>query len=205
MPPAAAASAQEYTEAMEAVRRIVGVVFRPKAEWDRIAHEDTTYGTLVRRYIIPLSLLAPIATVVGMSVFDATWDAKQGYQVPAHEILAAGTATLFALILSVFALAGIFVLIAPMYGSSRNYRDALKVATFGAVPVMLAGATLLLPVMAIVGVVALVHSLFLFWLGAKEVLHVRRGEQAEFVGISILLLSVVSTIAGAAASGMGLF
>jgi hypothetical protein len=105
----------------------------------------------------------------------------------------------------VFALAGIFVLIAPMYGSSRNYRDALKVATFGAVPVMLAGATLLLPVMAIIGVVALVHSLFLFWLGAKEVLHVRRGEQAEFVGISMLLLSAASGIAGAAASALGLF
>jgi hypothetical protein len=190
---------------VEAVRRIVGVVFRPQAEWDRIANEDTTYGTLIRRYIIPLSLLAPIATVVGMSVFDSTWDAGQGYRVPAPQILGAGMATLFALILSVFALAGIFVLIAPMYGSSRNYRDALKVSTFGAVPVMLAGATLLLPVMAIVGVVALVHSLFLFWIGAKEVLHVRRGEQAEFVGISILLLSVVSTIAGAAASSMGLF
>ena len=92
-----------------------------------------------------------------------------------------------------------------MYRSSRNYQDALKVATFGAVPVMLAGATLLLPVMALVGVVALVHSLFLFWLGAKQVLHVDRGEQAEFVGIAMLLLSVAATIAGAAASALGLF
>ncbi len=190
---------------MEALRRIVRIVFRPRDEWDRIAQEDTPFRVLVSRYILPLSLLAPIATVVGMIVFDATWDAGQGYQVPAHEIVAAGTATLFASVLSVFALAGIFVLIAPMYGSSRNYRDALKVSTFGAVPVWLAGATLLLPVMAVVAVVALVHSLFLFWLGAKQVLHVKRGEQAEFVGISMLLLSVVSTVAGAAASGLGLF
>ncbi len=189
---------------MEALRRIYRVVFRPRLEWDRIAQEDTTYGTLIRRYIIPLALLAPIATVIGMSVFDAAWDAGQGYRVPPQAILGAGTATLFASILSMFALAGIFVLIAPMYGSSRNYLDALKVSTFGAVPVMIAGATLLLPVMAIVGVVALIHSLFLFWLGANVVLHVRRGEQAEFVGISILLLSVASTLAGAAASGMGL-
>ena len=189
---------------MEALRRIYRVVFHPRLEWDRIALEDTTYGTLIRRYIIPLALLAPIATVIGMSVFDTAWNAGQGYRVPPQQILGAGTATLFASIVSMFALAGIFVLIAPMYGSSRNYLDALKVSTFGAVPVMLAGATLLLPVMAIVGVVALVHSLFLFWLGAKAVLHVRRGEQAEFVGISILLLSVASTLAGALASGMGL-
>ncbi len=196
---------REYTALVEALRRIFRIVFQPRDEWGRIAHEDTAFGVLIRRYILPLSLLAPVATVVGMTLFDAKWDARHGYRVPAQEILAAGATTLFASILSVFALAGIFVLIAPMYDSSRNYRDALKVATFGAVPVMLAGATLLLPVMAIIGVVALVHSLFLFWLGASEVLHVRRGEQAEFVGISMLLLSVASTIAGAAASGMGLF
>ena len=195
----------EYTAAMQALGRIVRIVFRPRDEWESIAREDTTMAVLIRRYILPLSLLAPVATVVGMMVFDTAWDAGQGYRVPPQEILAAGTATLFATFTSVFALAGIFVLIAPMYGSSRSFRDALKVSTFGAVPVLLAGATLLLPVMAIVGVVALVHSLFLFWLGARQVLHVRHGEQAEFVGISVLLLSVASTIAGAAASGLGLF
>ena len=92
-----------------------------------------------------------------------------------------------------------------MYGSSRNYRDALKVSTFGAVPVLLAGATLVLPVMAIVGLVGLCHSLFVFWLGARQVLHVDQAHQTEFVGISLLLLSLVSTLAGAAASGVGLF
>lgn len=187
------------------LRRIYLLLFYPRAEWDEIARESIRVDTLVRSYILPLSLIPPIATVIGMKTFDASWNPAAGYQVPPDEIYAAGMATLLGSIGSIFLLAAIFRLIAPMYGSSRNYRDALKVATFGAVPVMLAGATLLLPVMAIVGVVALVHSLFLFWLGAKEVLHVRRGEQAEFVGISILLLSVVSTIAGAAASGMGLF
>jgi len=147
---------------VEALRRIYRVVFHPRLEWDRIAHEATTYGTLIWRYIIPLALLAPIATVIGMSVFDTAWDAGQGYRVPPQGILGAGTATLLASILSMFALAGIFVLVAPMYGSSRSYLDALKVSTFGAVPVMVAGVTLLLPVMAIVGVAALVHSLFLF-------------------------------------------
>lgn len=190
---------------VEALGRIVRIVLRPRKEWDLIASEDPPIDVLLRRYILPLALLAPIATSVGMRVFDAAWDGDQGYRVPAQEIFAAAATTLFASILSVFALAGIFVLLAPFYGSTRDYRVALKVATFGAVPVLLAGATLLLPVMAIIGVVAFVHSLFLWWLGAKQVLKVGRNEQAEFVGIAMLLLCVVSTIAGAAVSGMGLF
>jgi len=57
---------------------------------------------------------------------------------------------------------------------------------------MLAGATLLLPVMAIVATVGLCHSLFLLWVGVRRVLNVPRGAQAEFVGISVVLLTFVS-------------
>ena len=85
--------------------------------------------------------------------------------MPPEAIFAAGATTLFATIVSILVLAGIFVLIAPMYGSSRDYRSALKVSTWGAVPVLLASATLVLPVMVMLTVVALLHTLYLYWVG----------------------------------------
>ena len=189
---------------MHALRRIMRMVVSPSAEWGLIAREKTTVDSLIGRYVVPLSLLAPIASMIGMAVFNTSWSDGHGYRVPAQDILAAGATTLFASILSVPVLAGIFVLIAPMYGSSRDYGDALKVATFGTVPVMLAGATLFIPVMAMIGLVALVHSLFLYWQGARLILNVVPGQEAEFVGISMVLLCIVSIVAGAAASGAGL-
>jgi hypothetical protein len=186
-------------------QRILGIVLRPADEWDLIAREDTTVEELLRRFILPLSLLAPIASVIGMKFFDAGWDPDHGYLVPAQDIYAAGATTLFTSIVSIFALAGIFVLIAPLYGSSRNYLTALKVATFGSVPVLLAGVALLIPVLAIVGLIGFCHSLYLWWLGVRKVLNVGRNHQAEFIGISMLILVVVSTLAGASASAMGLF
>jgi hypothetical protein len=68
---------------------------------------------------------------------------------------------------------------------------------------MLAGATLLLPVMALVGLIGLCHSLFVWWLGVRQVLAVKRSDQAEFVGIAMVLLFIASTVAGAAASALG--
>lgn len=189
---------------METLRRAAGLIFRPRAEWERIAHESTTVDELLRRYILPLAALAPIASTVGMRIFDRTWDPVHGYLVPPESIFAAAAATYFASIASIFALAGIFTLIAPMFRCARDYRAALKVATYGAVPVLLAGATLVLPVMAMVGVIALCHTLFLYWLGADRVLHVPDGARAEFVGISIVLLGFASAVGGAIASGIGL-
>ena len=185
--------------------RIVSLLLRPQQEWEVIAREPIAIDTLIRRYIVPLSLLAPIATVIGMKTFDRSWDPTAGYLVPPDQIYATGAATLFAAVASIFALAAIFKVLAPMYGSSRDYGDALKVATFGAIPVLLAGATLLMPVMVMVSMVAVCHTLYLYWLGVARVLKVSAGAQAEFVGISMTLLGAVSTLAGAFASRLGLF
>ena len=139
-----------------------------------------------------------------MEVFDRTWDPDHGYMVPGDQIFASGATTYFAIIASIFALAGIFALIAPLFGGTRDYVAALKVATYGAIPVLLAGATLLLPAMIVVGMAGLCHTLYLFWLGVRRVLGVHRSGGAEFVGISMVLLSFVSVLAGAAASAIGL-
>jgi hypothetical protein len=189
----------------EVLRRVLTLILTPSEAWDEIASEPTSVDQLIVRYIVPLALLAPAATVFGMKTFDASWDPAHGYLVPPDAIWAAGAATLFATILSIFGLAAIFVLIAPMYGSSRDYRSALKVATYGAVPVLVAGATLVLPVMAMVTVVALCHTLFLYWLGVRRVLAVPDDARTEFVGISLVMLGGVSSIAGAALSSVGLF
>ncbi len=187
------------------LRRIYLLLFYPRAEWDEIARETIRVDTLVRSYILPLSLIPPIATVIGMKTFDASWNPAAGYQVPPDEIYAAGMATLFGSISSIFLLAAIFRLIAPMYGSSRDFVAALKVATFGAIPVLLAGALLVVPIFVIVSVVALCHTLFLYWLGVHHVLGVEAGAQAEFIGVSITMLGGASALLGAGASSLGIF
>jgi hypothetical protein len=189
---------------VETLRRIVYLIFRPKAEWALIAEEKTSVDALLRRYILPLALLAPIATMIGMKTFDREWDPLHGYLVPAGEIFAAGATTYFATVGSILALAAIFTLIAPMFGTARDFLAALKVATYGAIPLLLAGATLVLPAMAIVAMVGLCHTLFLYWLGVNRVLKVPAGSGAEFVGISIVLLAFASVLAGAAGSSIGL-
>jgi hypothetical protein len=189
---------------MATLRRIARLLLRPRAEWERIAAESTTVDALLRRYILPLAALAPIATTIGMRTFDRAWDPVHGYLVPPEGIFAAAATTYFATVGSVFALAAIFTLIAPMFRCPRDYLRALKVATYGAIPVLLAGATLVLPVMAIVGVAALCHTLYLLWMGAGRVLHVPDGARAEFIGISVVLLALASGLAGAFASGIGL-
>ena len=63
---------------MATLHRIFHLIVRPLDEWDRIAGERTSVDALLRRIILPFSLLAPIATVIGMNLFDQTWDPMRG-------------------------------------------------------------------------------------------------------------------------------
>jgi hypothetical protein len=188
---------------MEILRRIVCLILFPRTEFRQIATETPSVDRLIRHYILPLSLLAPIATVVGMKTFDAAWDPLHGYTVAAEQVFAAGATTLFASIGSVFVLAAIFVVIAPMYGSRTRYPTALAAAAYGAVPVQLAGVALVVPSMIIVSMVALCHTLYLYYVAAHELLGVPEGARTEFVGISMVFLVIVSIMLGAAASASG--
>jgi len=58
------------------LRRIYLLLFYPRAEWDEIARETIRVDALVRSYILPLSLIPPIATVIGMKTFDAELESR---------------------------------------------------------------------------------------------------------------------------------
>ena len=111
----------------------------------------------------------------------------------------------------IFAIVGsIFVARRDLRRSSRRCSAArativaaLKVATYGAIPVMLAGATLLLPVMAIVAIVGRLPHAFpaLDRRAARAERSARRAGRVR--GHLVVLLTFVSVLAGAAASAIG--
>ena len=138
-----------------------------------------------------------------MEVFDRAWDADHGYLVPADQIFGVAATTFFATIGSVFALAAIMALIAPMYRQKPDFLSALKVSIHGASPLLLSGVVLVLPVMVVVSMVALCYTLFLYHVGVTQVLRIRE-DQFEFIGVSLLLLTFVSVMAGMIAAGVGL-
>ena len=67
----------------------------------------------------------------------------------------------------------------------------------------MSGVVLVLPVMVVVSMVALCYTLFLYHIGVTRVLEIRE-DQFEFIGISLLLLTFVSIMAGMIAASVGL-
>lgn len=187
-----------------AVDTIKNVIISPETEWDLIARDTITLPALTRRYILPLALVAPVATIVGMHVFDLSWSAKAGYAVPRDRIWNVGLTNFALEVLTVFLIAATFYGMARTEGIRCSFISATKVAIFGAAPLMLSGVLLILPMSVIACMAVMVYSMVLYYDGVQRVLGIHPDNAAIFVALSMAIMCLISTFVGGIAAYLGL-
>jgi uncharacterized membrane protein len=174
---------------MDLMLRIIRIVFSPRDEWQRIAGE--AWHAAVTHTLV-LSLLPAFASFVSMR--------NSELPLPQHAVLF----TYFASALGVLAIAAAFWLLARMFSPKATAQGCAKVAAYGATPLLVASALLVIPVLVIVCVVSLLHVFYLYYLGAQQLLGVPENDAAQFVAIALVLAIVASTLGGGAAGALGL-
>lgn len=187
-----------------AVDTIKNVIISPETEWDLIARDAISLTTLTRRYILPLALIAPTATIVGMHTFDLSWSARAGYAVPRDRIWNVGLTNFVLEVLTVFLIAATFYGMARTEGVRCSFLAASKVAIFGAAPLMLSGVLLIVPMSVIACMLVMVYSMVLYYDGVQRVLGIHKDNAAIFVAMSMAIMCLISALIGGLASQLGL-
>jgi hypothetical protein len=140
------------------IERVKNILLSPKEEWPKIAAETATVQSLYVGYILILAAIAPLAMVVRGLVFGF------GTALP----LAIGTYLLMLVAISILAL--IVDTLAPTFGGERNYVGSLKLVAYAYTAAWVAGIFLLLPIAGrIIGLIALIYSIYTFYLGVPPV------------------------------------
>jgi Yip1 domain len=174
---------------MDLMPRIIRIVLSPKDEWARIADEHS-HGALVHGLALPL---LPAAASLVMA-------RNSELPLPQHAV----AATYLAGVLTIFAIAAAFWLLARLDSRDATLRRCFQVAAYGATPVLLASVLLVTPVLVVVCVLALPYVFYLYYLGVQQVLRVPSDEAAQFVAIALVAAFVASTLGGAGFGVLGL-
>ena len=185
-------------------RRAWSVVSRPREAWPGIRAERLAPLALIVLYVVPLSLLPAVAWIIGVlrgGYLIVLPDV--GENIPLAHIFKSGALLVLASIFSVAVLAGVFWLLAPLYGVRRNINDAFKVAAYGTTPMWVAGPVLIVPTLTLVMAAATLHALYLYVSGLEDVFGVSSSDAAEFVGVSMVVLIALSILFGALLSTWG--
>jgi len=193
------------------VTRAANIILRPESEWGLIAREHDTWGGLFWRYLAPLALISPLA--FGCRVLLGGEGALRAF-TDFHDALRYALLSAFAGFivspLAVLATALAIYLVVPLYAGRRDFGDALRVVTYAGTPVWLAGIILIaplerFPLLVVIVLIAMMHTMFLFYLGLHHVVNVPRRDAAECTAIIMTATFLVSSVLGYYGSAAGLF
>ena len=180
--------------------RVVAILTKPADEWRSIVAEPATVEGLLRDYAAPLAAIPAIAQFIGFSLIGIT--------VPFGGAIRIGIVRGFAnaVVGWVFALVGAWISaiviekLAPTFQSKGNTAQALKLVVYSMTPVWIAGILNLVPVLAVLTLIAALYAVYLFYLGLPPVMSTPSEKVIPYMVVSALVIIVISFVLGAIAA-----
>ena len=190
------------------ITRVKNIIMHPDNEWVSIERERNSVGRMLFAYLGPLMLIGPVASACGMLLRGGGGPADRaaGFQLAAQSILAGVVASLLGVLIT----ACVIYLMTPVYRVPRNFRSAFRLVVYAGTPLWIAGIVFIapldeVPALIVVLLVALMHTLYVFYLGLHRVVKVPLQEAAECAAIVALASLLLTTVVGYAGGSVGLF
>jgi hypothetical protein len=176
--------------------RAKAILVSPRAEWPKIAGESESVQTAFMRYVVPLAAIGPICGFIGGQVFGI---GVLGFRY--HPSLLAGlsaaiTGYILAL-LSIFVVARVAKFLADKFGGKENFARAFRLCAYSFTAAYLAGVFQLLPSLAVLGLIAALYGIYLFYLGATPMMAVPQDKAVGYTALTIVGVIVVYLVVGA--------
>jgi hypothetical protein len=158
-------------------------------------------------YIIPLSLIPAIASVIGFGVFGLSLPIIGTIRPPIGS-LAVGAVVRFVLgLVGVYILALIIDALAPTFTGTKNSIQALKVAAYSYTAAWVFGILSIIPALGIIGGLLGLYSLYLLYTGLPVLMksppEKAMGYTVVVIIVGIILAIVISVVVSALGFGVG--
>jgi hypothetical protein len=168
---------------MNLVERVKGIILTPKTEWQTIAGESGDVGYLFGSYVAILAAIPAVCGFIGAVLIGASIGGA---------LIAAVIKYLLTFVV-IYIVALIVDALAPTFGSTKNFAQALKLTVYSYTPSWLVGIFLLIPGLRFLTILGL-YGLYLLWLGLPPLMKTPEGKTIVYtiaIVICALILAVV--------------
>jgi hypothetical protein len=187
------------------VERVQALLLRPKDTWPTIAAEAHDVKTIYRDYLVYLAGISAVASFIGLSLvgvgafgFSVRLPVLNGL---AHMVVG------FALTLAmVYVVALIANALAPSFKGEKDLPSAFRLVAFGATAGLLGGVFQILPALSILGLLAALYSIYLFYTGVPVLMKVPQDKALPYTAVLVVCSLVAALVVGsisAALTGTG--
>jgi hypothetical protein len=140
---------------MYPLTRLLGILFNPGQEWERIRDDKITNLQVFLKYAIWVAALPSIGYLISVAKYE-------NFLINLRAAIVSYVIALVSVDLSAY----LIHLLAPKFEAQKDVGRALKLVAFGATPVFVAGALNFIPVAGgILWLIGAAYCAFLFYLG----------------------------------------
>jgi len=175
---------------MNLVERAKNIVLSPKSEWPVIAVEPADPGGIIAGYVVPLALIPALATVLGVGLLGAGPIASFGIGV------AMGVVSLITSILGVLIGAFVVDVLAPTFGSEKDFGKSLQLVAYSWTPAWLAGILQIVPALGILAAIAGLYGVYLIYLGLPVIKKTPQDKLVVYLIVVLVAILVLYMIIG---------
>lgn len=179
---------------MKLIQRAKGIIISPKTEWQVISSEPAEAGDILIKYILPLAVIAAIASLIGywfigvnmltLHLSGIRWGIYYGIT------------TLIRTVLVVVIAAFVVDALAPSFGSEKNFNRSVQLVAYAYTPVLVGGFLAVLPMISFIGSLFGLYGIYLWYLGLTPVKNTAPDKRAGYLIVSIVALIVIYIIIG---------
>ena len=177
---------------MNLINRAKSILLTPKTEWSLIESEQTDIKTLTINYMLPLALIPAIAGFIGFGLI--------GQNVLGMHIGSAGYGLRYAIVNLVSTIGGAFLtayiidLLAPSFGSEKNFLQSFKLVVYSYTPMMVAGILLIIPSLSILATLAGLYGLYLLYIGLQPLKKTPEDKKTSYFVVSLIVVILGSFV-----------
>jgi uncharacterized membrane protein len=182
---------------MNLVARAKAILMTPKQAWAVIDGEALNVSALLTGYVIPLALIGPIASFIGLSILGNGFF-RLGFGMGISRAIVAFVLA----IVGVFVLAWVINALAPSFGAKQEMPQAIKLAAYSMTAAWVAGIFYLIPTLSILALIGALYSLYLFYVGLPILMKSPEDKTPAYAIAVIVACIVVFFIIGQITSRM---
>ena len=177
---------------MNLINRAKSILLTPKTEWSLIESEQTDVKTLTTNYMLPLALIPAIAGFIGFGLIEQN--------VLGMHIGSAGYGLRYAIVNLVSTIGGAFLtayiidLLAPSFGSEKNFLQSFKLVVYSYTPMMVAGILLIIPSLSILATLAGLYGLYLLYIGLQPLKKTPEDKKTSYFVVSLIVVILGSFV-----------
>lgn len=176
---------------MNLIQRAKNILTTPKTEWDVVATESATMGSLLTSYVIPMALIPTAATFLRGLIWTSIFVGSKYY---IYSAIITFVSAIVSYVVTTYAVD----LLATNFKSEKNLNKSAQLVAYSSTASWVAGILTIIPVLGWLAAIAgWGYSVYLMYLGTGPVKKTPEDQRIVYVIIIIVVMIVVGLIIGA--------